>query len=285
MPPGQLLLPLRGWEAPVGRRPAGAGGDLAAHAARRIGAFLLCSAYSGKQGRLLLCMPPPVGRVNRSNCRVLPEMRNCDEWCFRGLYARTSMQAPHTPLRQYYGEEQDRAGWVRGLFDRTAGDYDRIERAMALGSGSWYRRRTLARAGLRPGMRVLDIGTGTGLTAREAARLAGAAAVIGVDPSAGMMEHAKVPAGVRLLRGTAEEIPSPASSADFVSMGYALRHVGDLSSALREFVRVLVPGGGCACWRSRHPTAGCRVRLCGFTCAASCLLWRAAWPLIATCRS
>lgn len=153
------------------------------------------------------------------------------------------MQAPHSPLTQYYGEERHRARWVRGLFDRTAGDYDRMERAMALGSGSWYRRRALARAGLRPGMRVLDIGTGTGLTAREAAHLAGAADVIGVDPSAGMMERANVPAGVRLLRGTAEQIPSPASSADFLSMGYALRHVGDLSSALREFVRVLVPGG------------------------------------------
>jgi len=83
------------------------------------------------------------------------------------------MQAPHPPLTQYYGEERDRADWIRGLFDRTAADYDRIERAMAFGSGPWYRRRALARAGLQPGMRVLDIGTGTGLTAREAAHLVG----------------------------------------------------------------------------------------------------------------
>ncbi|HEY3851166.1 MAG TPA: class I SAM-dependent methyltransferase [Steroidobacteraceae bacterium] len=144
----------------------------------------------------------------------------------------------------YYGEERDRAGWVCGLFDRTAADYDRMERAMAFGSGSWYRRHALARAGLQPGMRVLDIGTGTGLTAREAAHLVGPAVeVIGVDPSAGMMERARVPAGVRLVQGTAEEIPWPASSAEFVSMGYALRHVGDLSQALREFMRVLAPGG------------------------------------------
>ena len=154
------------------------------------------------------------------------------------------MHAPHSPLSAYYGEERDRAGWVCGLFDRTAADYDRIERAMALGSGSWYRRHALARAGLQPGMRVLDIGTGTGLTAREAAHLVGPAAeVIGVDPSAGMMERARVPAGVRLIQGTAEEIPLPAFSAEFVSMGYALRHVGDLSLAMREFMRVLAPGG------------------------------------------
>jgi demethylmenaquinone methyltransferase/2-methoxy-6-polyprenyl-1,4-benzoquinol methylase len=154
------------------------------------------------------------------------------------------MRAPHSPLTEYYGDETDRAGWVCGLFDRTAADYDRVERAMAFGSGPWYRRRALARAGLVPGMRVLDVGTGTGLTAREAAMLVGSAGeVIGVDPSAGMMARANVPAGVRLLRGTAEEIPAAASSADFISMGYALRHVGDLSLAFREFLRVLVPGG------------------------------------------
>src|SRR5580658_909763 len=98
----------------------------------------------------------------------------------------SSMHAPHPPLSDYYGDEVNRALWVRGLFDRTAADYDRIERAMAFGSGSWYRRRALERAGLRPGMRVLDIGTGTGLTAREAFALVGPSGeVTGVDPSTG----------------------------------------------------------------------------------------------------
>src|ERR1035441_9913979 len=56
------------------------------------------------------------------------------------------VQAPHPPLKDYYAREADRGGWVRGLFDRTAADYDRVERAMAFGTGSWYRRRALARA-------------------------------------------------------------------------------------------------------------------------------------------
>jgi demethylmenaquinone methyltransferase/2-methoxy-6-polyprenyl-1,4-benzoquinol methylase len=154
------------------------------------------------------------------------------------------MQAPHPPLHEYYAHESDRVGWVNRLFDRTAGDYDRIERAMALGTGSWYRRTALARAGLKPGMRVLDIGTGTGLTAREAARLVGESGqVIGVDPSAGMLDSARVPPGVNLLLGSAEQIPSGPASADFLSMGYALRHIADVSAAFREFFRVLVPGG------------------------------------------
>ena len=155
------------------------------------------------------------------------------------------MHVPHEPLRDYYDREADRHGWVRRLFDRTAVDYDRVERVMALGSGSWYRRRALARAGLAAGMRVADVGVGTGLTAREAARLVGPAGhVTGVDPSRGMMERAaRCPARVELLMGRAESIPVAAESVDFVSMGYALRHVSDLSLAFKEFLRVLRPGG------------------------------------------
>ncbi len=152
--------------------------------------------------------------------------------------------APHPPLKDYYPDPAERDRWLRGLFDQTAGDYDRIERTMALGSGSWYRRRALARAGLRSGMRVLDVGVGTGLTAREAHALAGPGGrVTGVDPSAGMMRSAVLPPGVDLLLGRAEEVPLPAASVDFISMGYALRHVDDLSPAFREFLRVLVPDG------------------------------------------
>src|SRR5271165_2759635 len=154
------------------------------------------------------------------------------------------MPAPHPPLTEYYRTESERRGWVRGLFDRTAGDYDRIEHAMAFGSGSWYRRRALQRAGLGPAMRVLDIGAGTGLTACEAARIVGDRRLVtGVDPSPGMVGCARVPAGLELKLGSAEAIPAAAGAADFVSMGYALRHVGDFTAAFAEFMRVLAPGG------------------------------------------
>ena len=92
-------------------------------------------------------------------------------------------------------------------------------------------------------MHIVDVGTGTGLVARAAARITGdAQLVVGVDPSPGMIANAKLPEGVRMVEGRAEDIPFPDASFDFLSMGYALRHISDLSMAFKEFHRVMKPG-------------------------------------------
>lgn len=154
------------------------------------------------------------------------------------------MTAPHPPLTDYYAGAEVRPTWVRGIFDRTAGDYDRIERALALGTGPWYRRRALRQAGLREGMRVLDVGVGTGLVASAAAAIVGDATLVtGLDPSLGMLRNARVPTGVSLTLGRAEAIPLHDASVDFLSMGFALRHLSDLNVVFAEFSRVLRPGG------------------------------------------
>ena len=153
------------------------------------------------------------------------------------------VHAPHVPLTDYYADEDARPGFVRNLFDKTAPDYDRIETLLAFGSGRWYRGQALGRAGLTAGMRVCDVGIGTGLVAREAIKLVGdPALIVGVDPSVGMMEQARG-LGVQLVEGRAESIPFPDATFDFLSMGYALRHISDLEVAFREFRRVLKPGG------------------------------------------
>jgi demethylmenaquinone methyltransferase / 2-methoxy-6-polyprenyl-1,4-benzoquinol methylase len=154
------------------------------------------------------------------------------------------MPAPHPPLQDYYAHARDRTTWLHGIFDRTASDYDRLESIIGLGSGPRYRRRALQRAGLTYGMTVIDVGTGTGLLARAAADIVGdPAKVTGVDPSPEMLAHARAPEGVRLLNGSAEQLPAADACADFLCMGFALRHVSELSTAFAEFHRVLRPGG------------------------------------------
>jgi len=151
---------------------------------------------------------------------------------------------PHVPLTDYYQTEQDRQAYLRQMFDDTAADYDHIEGIFALGSGSRYRRDALIRGGLRIGMKVLDVGVGTGLVAAQACILSGDAALVtGVDPSPGMMAASKLPDTMVLMEGRAESLPFPDNHFDFLSMGYALRHISDLSVAFAEFERVLKPGG------------------------------------------
>src|SRR5688572_13231358 len=102
----------------------------------------------------------------------------------------------------------------------------------------------LNKAGLKPGMRMLDVATGTGLVARAALQLGMKPSdIIGLDPSAGMLNENSKTTGIQLLRGFGEHLPLASGSFDFISMGYALRHVESLAALFNEFRRALKPGG------------------------------------------
>jgi demethylmenaquinone methyltransferase / 2-methoxy-6-polyprenyl-1,4-benzoquinol methylase len=156
----------------------------------------------------------------------------------------TQSTPPHPVLEKYYPSDADRQSFVGALFDGAARHYNRIGTMLDLGSGPWYRRWALRRAGLRPGMRLLDVATGTGLVARGAVRTLGEPGrVIGVDPSRGMLREARKALAGPLVQGRAEALPFRDDLFDMLSMGFALRHVPDLEAAFREYRRVLKPGG------------------------------------------
>lgn len=147
-------------------------------------------------------------------------------------------------LTQYYGSERERASFVTSLFDGAARHYDWVGHLLAFGSGPYYRQRTLAHAGLRPAMKLLDVATGTGQVARAATRILGdPRGVVGLDPSVGMLREARKVHSGPLVRGRAEEIPVRDEVFDMLSMGFALRHVATLEIAFAEYRRVLKPGG------------------------------------------
>lgn len=165
--------------------------------------------------------------------------------------ANSNAPIPHLP--RYFGDERQRREYLDTLFDAGARDYDFVERLLGLGSGPWFRRSALRRCGLREGMAVLDIATGTGLVAREALALAGPGHVFGLDPSAGMLEEARQ-LGIPLVRSLGERLPYREASFDFVSMGFALRHVADLEALFCEMRRVLRPGGRVCVLEITRPT-------------------------------
>ncbi len=184
---------------------------------------------------------------------------------------------PHPVLPSYYTDLVQRPAFVRTLFDHTARHYDRINQLLSLGTGGWYRRYALLRAGLRPGMRVLDVATGTGLVARQAVAITGSKdGIVGLDISSGMLAEAGRRLGIGLLQASAEQLPLAAASIDFLSMGYALRHVCDLDATFREFYRVLRPGGTVLLLEIARPPAGLRYQLLGLY-LGRVIPWLARW--------
>jgi demethylmenaquinone methyltransferase / 2-methoxy-6-polyprenyl-1,4-benzoquinol methylase len=209
---------------------------------------------------------------------------------------REATLPPHPTLCAYYTEPSAKRGFVREIFDTTAGDYDHVERMLALGSGSWYRRRVLKQARLSLGMSVLDVAMGTGLVARAAAEIVGdPKLVLGVDPSIGMLTEATKNSPIRAVMGLGEQLPIRSDHFDFLSMGYALRHLSDLQCAFREFFRVLKPGGTVCLLEITRPKRGMKLlrwymkrvipRLTRHTArsARTALLWEYYWDTIERC--
>ncbi len=161
----------------------------------------------------------------------------------RGVEADIPLR-PHKDLPKFYARREARTEFVTRLFDETAQYYDRISATLSFGTCRAYRKMALRRAGLEPQMRLLDVATGTGLVAQAALDLGLLPErVSGVDPSRGMLEENRKRRSIQLVQGQGECLPFPDCSFDFVSMGYALRHVEDLAVLFREFGRVLRPGG------------------------------------------
>lgn len=159
--------------------------------------------------------------------------------------SRPAALPPHTPLTHYYGsdDERKRRRYVNDLFNKTAPHYDTVEKIF-LNGGLLYRRMSMRLAGMRPGMRVLDVATGTGAVARGATKNVGPTGrVFGCDPSSGMLREARKSFHGPLTHGLAQSLPFASDSFDFVTMGIALRHVSDLKATFQEYFRVLVPGG------------------------------------------
>ena len=152
--------------------------------------------------------------------------------------------APHRPLQEFYSDPAQRSAYINRLFNNSAPHYDWISKVLALGSDKYYRRMALRKAGLKPGMKLLDVASGTGLVAQAALQLGlPVTDIIGLDPSIGMLNENQKLRPIHLVQGFGEKLPFPNATFDFITMGYALRHVESLAALFTEFKRVLKPGG------------------------------------------
>jgi demethylmenaquinone methyltransferase/2-methoxy-6-polyprenyl-1,4-benzoquinol methylase len=139
---------------------------------------------------------------------------------------------------------------VAGMFDAIAGRYDFLNHLLSAGFDRGWRRRAIRSLRLHGGETVVDVCTGTGDVAIEAAH-GGAARVLGVDFAGEMLRlglakvgSPKAGAGrVWLVRGDATRLPAASGSAEATTAAFGIRNVEEPTRALAEMFRVLKAGG------------------------------------------
>lgn len=145
----------------------------------------------------------------------------------------------------------DKPDKVRRMFGAIAQRYDLNNRVHSLWQDQRWRRFAVREAQLRPTDTVLDVACGTGDLTEAFAR-SGAAAVTGLDFTPEMLELAQhkrerlAPAlggKIQYRQADAQDLPLADASVDVVSIAFGLRNIADPGRAIREFRRVLRPGG------------------------------------------
>lgn len=154
------------------------------------------------------------------------------------------------------------------MFGAIVPRYDLINTLMTLGLDRRWRRMIVAMSEPR-GAVMLDIATGTGDLAFEAARQ-GARRVIGADFCPEMVMAARAKARRRPLSGAiafdaidfivgdAMRLPFPDATFDAIVNGFMLRNVADLDATFAELCRVLRPGGRLGCLDLTPPQGAMR---------------------------
>jgi ubiquinone/menaquinone biosynthesis C-methylase UbiE len=129
--------------------------------------------------------------------------------------------------------------------DRLLPLYDPFTRLLGV---RHLHQRLVDQADVRTGMRLLDIGCGTGNLTILAAEQHPSTAVTGLDPDPrglawGRRKAQRAGLSIRFDRGFAGDLPYATGSYDRVFSALMLHHVSDPAAAVREAARVLAPGG------------------------------------------
>lgn len=149
------------------------------------------------------------------------------------------------------------------MFDAIAARYDLMNRLLSFGIDQRWRSKTARALALTKGARVLDLATGTADLALRVAREEATCHVVGLDPSANMLEvgrrkvqRQQLSERVELIQGDAQSLPFPDRSFDGVCIAFGIRNVPDRPRALREMARVTRSGGRIAILELSEPDGG-----------------------------
>ena len=140
---------------------------------------------------------------------------------------------------------------IRQMFDEIAPSYDKLNHIMSLNVDKIWRRYALKEIVDGTPQQILDVACGTGDSTIVTAKAAAAGShVTGADISEGMMAlvmekacKAGVQDRVSLQVADGENLPFEAASFHRVTCAFGIRNFEHKELGLKEFYRVLKPGG------------------------------------------
>ncbi len=147
---------------------------------------------------------------------------------------------------------------IRDMFDTISGVYDPMNTFISGFQEPRWRHRAVRAAALAPGMRALDIATGTGKVALEMwQQVQPGGEVEGIDFAEGMLAVARRRysdrAGLIFTTGDALALPVPDGTFDAATIAFGMRNLADYRQGFSEMVRAVRPGGRVVCLEIARP--------------------------------
>lgn len=157
---------------------------------------------------------------------------------------------------------REKVSRVMGIFSSVAEKYDLMNDLMSMGLHRCWKKRFIALAAVRRGMRVLDLAAGSGdIALALAERTAPEGRVILCDLNAAMLQegrrrmvdHGFLPGHADCIQADGTALPFADQSFDAVCIAFGIRNFPDVEAGLRECYRVLSDGGHFACLEFSRP--------------------------------
>lgn len=138
--------------------------------------------------------------------------------------------------------------YVHEMFDEISSNYDLMNNIISLGMHKSVKKQVIKNAPLKPGMKILDVCTGTGdLPMFIAEKLGNSVKIIGVDFSEKMLAIAKRRnaeyKNIEFITADALNLPFEDDAFDAVFISFGLRNLSDLRKGILELKRVTKKGG------------------------------------------
>lgn len=149
-----------------------------------------------------------------------------------------------------YGAKGEKGKLVEAMFNDIAPTYDELNHKMSFNIDKWWRHKAISQLKKYSIANLLDIATGTGDFAMQAAGELPLKTITGIDISQKMLDIAKKKTVVltqskqfKFMKADCEHMPFNDNSYDAITSAFGIRNFQNLDNCLVEMHRVLKPNG------------------------------------------